>query len=50
MVDKKEVIEVKSISKETKVCQNCRTHSNNPSYCRKHREYTGRKGTCEDFK
>ena len=50
MTKKKEVVEVKSIDKNVSVCQNCKTHSNRPSYCRKHSKHTGRKATCEDFK
>ena len=50
MKKKKESIEVKSIPKNTAVCQNCKGHENNPSYCKTNQRYTGRKNTCEDFK
>ena len=33
---------------ETEFCQQCRSHSNNPSLCVAH-GYVGRKHTCTDF-
>lgn len=46
----KEVKEVVSIGKDAAVCQNCRSHSNNPSFCKVNDTYTGRKNTCDKFK
>jgi len=46
----KKVVEVKSIDKNVAVCQNCKLHNNNPSFCRKKKEFVARKGTCDGFK
>ena len=32
------------------ICQNCRYHKNNPSWCNYHAKFTARKFTCDDFK
>ena len=47
---KKEETVIKSIGKGVAVCQNCKAHTNNPSYCRTHNKHVGRKNTCENFK
>lgn len=39
-----------SIAKDVPVCQNCKSHKNNPSFCNLKKSFTGRKNTCEDFK
>ena len=50
MAKNKEVEVVKSIGKDVTVCQNCKWHRNNPSYCRKSAVPVGRKNSCDDFK
>ena len=50
MNKKTEDVKVISIPKNAAVCQNCKGHSNNPSYCKTNQHYTGRKNTCGDFK
>ncbi len=35
--------------KDKRVCQNCKSHKNNPSYCNLKKEHVGRKSTCDDF-
>ena len=31
-------------------CSRCKHHDNNPSYCKFHKKYVGRKESCRDFK
>lgn len=51
MKNKKEKITTGvAIGKDVPVCQNCKAHRNNPSFCNLKKSYTGRKNTCEDFK
>lgn len=47
---KKIVAETVSIAKDVAVCQNCKAHKNNPSFCKLKNSFTGRKNTCEEFK
>ncbi len=46
-----EIAPIVSIAKSVKVCQNCRSQVNNPSRCRTHHKFVGRKEEgCEQFK
>lgn len=36
--------------KKRDVCQYCKGHTNNPSYCHEKGLWTPRKATCDDFK
>ena len=47
----KKIVEVKSISKDEPVCQNCRRHTNKPSFCndKERMDYVKRKDTCGHF-
>ena len=49
MKNKKEVKVVSSIAKDVPVCQNCKSHKNNPSFCKLKNSFTGRKNTCGSF-
>jgi len=46
----KKVQEVKAVAKGAAVCQNCKAHKNNPSFCKEKNSHVGRKSTCENFK
>ena len=46
----KKVTVVEPIAKDVAVCQNCKSHKNNPSFCKLKNSFTGRKNTCENFK
>jgi len=38
------------MEKEKEVrCQDCKYHTNRPSYCSNKKEYVGRKSKCESF-
>lgn len=37
------------MTNEIKKCQNCKKHTNNPSYCTLKKEHVGRKNQCDDF-
>lgn len=41
---------VESVSRDKEICQNCKWHSNNPSYCKGLSSYVGRKESCVDWK
>ena len=47
---KKVEVSATSIAKDVAVCQNCKFHKNNPSFCKLKNSFTGRKNTCEEFK
>lgn len=50
---KKEKVNINSVAKDKKICQNCQYHKNNPSTCHVFLDeprFTGRKQTCEFFK
>lgn len=36
--------------REERPCSLCKTHENNPSFCRKYLKYVGRKDTCTSFR
>ena len=46
----KKTVVVESITKDAPVCQNCKAHKNNPSFCKLKNFFVGRKNTCEKFK
>lgn len=49
MVTKK-VKESVGVATDSAVCQNCKAHDNNPSFCKEKKSHVGRKSTCENFK
>lgn len=41
---------VVTLAANAAVCQNCKAHKNNPSFCKEKNAHVGRKSTCEKFK